>query len=304
MDYRANRLSMAEAGAQIAAALGGVWRPEGAMCRCPVHTDRTPSLSIRPGHSSLLFKCFAGCDTLDILREIRRLKLAVPVHDVGRIALTSDQTGHSDAARRLWEAARDLCGTPGASYLCGRGLVASSAALRFHPRTPLGRGRAATFRPAILAAVRVQGRLVAVQRLFLDPVLPQLASDLVKPKLTLGRPYGGAVRFQPAGHCLGLAEGIETAMAAASLLQIPVWAALGSERLSRITIPPDVAHLLLLPDNDLAGRIGAARALDALARPGLAIETLWPWHGQNDWNDVLRLKNPTVSPVPWLPPWD
>jgi hypothetical protein len=49
--------------------LGGIWSPDGAMCRCPAHDDRTPSLSVRVGERALLFKCFAGCDTLDVIRD-------------------------------------------------------------------------------------------------------------------------------------------------------------------------------------------------------------------------------------------
>ena len=93
------------------------------------------------------------------------------------------------------------------------------------------------------------------------------------------------------GHSLGLAvvaEGVETAMSAAMLFNIPVWAVLGSERLSRIAIPASVQRLILLPDNDRAGRLAERQARAAHARVGLLSETLWPWAGHNDWNDVLQ----------------
>ena len=43
-----------------------------ALCRCPAHDDRSPSLSVRPGRSRLLLHCFAGCDAAGILRALRR----------------------------------------------------------------------------------------------------------------------------------------------------------------------------------------------------------------------------------------
>ncbi|GLJ00215.1 hypothetical protein Sbs19_40320 [Sphingobium sp. BS19] len=50
-------------GSDIVKRLGGVWKPGGAMCLCPAHADRSPSLSVRVGDHALLFKCFGGCDT-------------------------------------------------------------------------------------------------------------------------------------------------------------------------------------------------------------------------------------------------
>jgi hypothetical protein len=275
--------------ADLVRRLGGVWRREGGMCHCPAHGDRTPSLSVRVGATSLLFKCFAGCSAVEILRALRRLDLAVPVasgaqqarHDVA-------SRGFGAAAQRLWEESKTLGGSPGAAYLARRGFLLLPTELRFHPRTPLGRGRLVQFRPAIIAAVREGRTLVAVQRLFLAPDQPALAPDLPNPKLTLGRPGTGAVQLFRAGTALGLAEGIETALSAAFLLGLPVWAALGNERLSRLVIPAHVERLVLLPDNDRAGRLAESLAYEAYARDGLRIDTVWPWHGHNDWNDVLR----------------
>jgi hypothetical protein len=152
----------------------------------------------------------------------------------------------------------------------------------------VGRGVGVRFRPAIIAPIVEDSRLVAIQRIFLDPSTTTLAADLEKPKLTLGRPLAGAVRLAPARTVLGLAEGIETALSAMTLLDIPVWATLGNERLSRIRLPDAIEHLVLLPDTDKAGRAGAHLAEQVHARPGRSIETRFPWFGLNDWNDVLR----------------
>jgi putative DNA primase/helicase len=277
--------------ADLVKRLGGTWSPNGAMCRCPAHDDRSPSLSVRVGDTALLFKCFAGCDTIDVIRAIRRLDQNIQLS--GQLAAPSPHISLSpqwlqQRALDLWDSARPPIGTPIEHYLQRRSISMLPPALRFHPRTPLGRGKQAVFRPAMIAALHERSRFVALQRTFLDPYEPQRARDLANPRRMLGRPGQGAVMLAPANDTLGLAEGIETAMSAILLLEIPVWATLGNERLPHIAIPETITRLILLPDNDRGGRIGVARAFNAYAAPGRTIETLWPPAGFNDWNDVLR----------------
>lgn len=290
-DYPPHQSDLQRQAANLVSALGGVWREHGSMCRCPAHPDRTPSLSVRVGTRSLLFKCFAGCETADVLRAIRQRRWHIPVV---RLAPMDSARRHGDEqrrtarARRIWREARALSGTPAQLYLQRRGITLVSRALRFHPRTPLGSGANVAFHPAMIAAVTDGEALLAVQRLFLDIHCGRLAGDLPNPKRTLGRSLAGSVRLQPAGPILGLAEGVETALSASILLGIPVWAALGNERLSRLAIPACVRRLILLPDNDRAGRVAAARGQSAYAARGLTVQTWWPWGGCNDWNDLLQ----------------
>ena len=262
------------------------------MCHCPAHKDCTPSLSVRVGSQSLLFKCFAGCSTVEVLRALRRCRLRIPSEpSADRLFDTRGPDALMVArAKALWQEAVLLSGSPGEHYLHARGIHACPPALRFHARTPIGRGRAVRFRPAIIAAVHERSDLVAVQRLFLSSAASALATDLPRARLTLGRPLGGAVMLERAGPTLGLAEGVETALSAATLLRIPVWATLGNERLARVALPPVVRRLVLLADADAAGRLAVERARKQYAGAGLWIETLWPWQGLNDWNDVLRTK--------------
>ncbi len=45
----------------IVKALGGRWRGESALCRCPAHDDRDPSLSVTVESGTVLVHCHAGC---------------------------------------------------------------------------------------------------------------------------------------------------------------------------------------------------------------------------------------------------
>ena len=38
--------------------------------QCPAHPDRSPSLSVREGHTSILLKCFAGCSYPEIVAAL------------------------------------------------------------------------------------------------------------------------------------------------------------------------------------------------------------------------------------------
>jgi hypothetical protein len=139
----------------------------------------------------------------------------------------------------------------------------------------------------MIAAVREGARVIAIQRTFLDAPHARQARDLLNPRRMLGRPAKGAVMLGDALDVLGLAEGVETALSAMILLGVPVWAVLGNERLAHVAIPASVRRLILLPDRDRPGRRAEALAREAHARPGRTIETIWPWQGLNDWNDVL-----------------
>lgn len=93
--------------------------------------------------------------------------------------------------------------------------------------------------------------------------------------------------FEPM-ETLGLAEGVENALSASLLLSIPVWASLGAERFDRIDIPSRIKRLILLADNDHAGRRAVNKALQSYVLPGRDIIVLWPAAPFNDWNDMLR----------------
>src|SRR3546814_11707041 len=107
--------------------------------------------------------------------------------------------------------------------------------------------------------------------------------------MTLGRPERAAVMLGTATSILGLAEGVETAISAMILFGIPVWATLGSERLHQIATPDRGRRLVLFPDNDVAGEIGVAHALERYALPGRAIDLEFPPAGFQDSTAVARL---------------
>ena len=281
------RLSIEQEGQRLVERLGGRWGPNGGMCRCPAHDDRTPSLSVRPGRTRLLLHCFAGCDASAILRAFQADGLLESSAGGTDEPSSRRRCGaRTAAAQRLWDEARSIAGTPASAYLASRGLDATSAELRYHPRTPHGPSPLTQFRPALIAAVRDDSGLVAVHRTFIAPGGHRLAS-LPDPRCGLGRFGQGAVRLGGSTPRLGLAEGIETALSATTLINVPCWATLGTERFRLVSLPRDTEELLLFLDHDEGGR----RA-EALARKAFGhirrIEVHYPDRPGDDWNDVLR----------------
>jgi putative DNA primase/helicase len=275
-------LSLEEEGRGVVQRLGGRWGADGGMCRCPAHNDRTPSLSVRPGRSRLLFHCFAGCDSSDVLRALESGGL-LRAGAAGAAVPARTARDRSAAALRIWSEARSIRGTPAEHYLAGRGLRTDSPQLRFHARTPFGPERSVEYRPALIAAVRDEAGLVAIQRTFIDNRSSGLARGR---RCSLGRLGSGAVRLGGVSQILGLAEGIETALSASAQFEVPCWATLGSGRFGSIALPATIERLLLFLDNDPAGRRSEALARSAFA--GLKIEAFYPEVSGADWNDMLR----------------
>lgn len=277
----------------IAEQLGGRWTQRGALCPCPAHADRTPSLSVRVGRQAVLVHCFAGC-TNDAVMEA--------LHIIGALnggLLKTDKPINSGAAAReawvlnkvheLWRGGRKVEGTLAETYLRRhRGLTGPVLDVRFHPRTPLGAAPETRFLPALLVAVRDAAQLVAVQRIFLDPRTGAKAA-MEKPKRTLGLLGSGAARL---GHAptrkLGLAEGIEDARSATELTGIPAWATLGNVRFGIVDVPESVTDLVLFVQNDAGGDLATDAGTKAHARPGRTITIERPPRRGDDWNILLR----------------
>jgi putative DNA primase/helicase len=193
--------------------------------------------------------------------------------------------------RSLWKEARAVTDTPAGVYMATRGFNEPHPALRYHDHVPLGRGADVRFRPALLAAVEADTGVIALERLFLDPRTGLPATDLDPPKLMLGRPHGGTVRFGAATDVLGLAEGWETAWSAHLAARHP--------GLGRAWCPTACPWSLCLSGSNASyppsrrrsfpGRRGAdAGETGACARRVRSIETsCLHRRGFNDWNDLL-----------------
>jgi len=149
-------------------------------------------------------------------------------------------------------------------YLASRGLSQTTypKALRFAPSLRHSDGRDY---PAMVAVVTGQdGVNETLHRTFLDNGHKLDAPNARK--MMPGRiPDGCAVRLCELGSqddVLGVAEGIETALAASALFTVPVWAALNTSMLRNWEPPGQITEVVIFADNDAAfGGHAAAYAL-------------------------------------------
>ena len=274
---------------------------------CPAHQDRTPSLSIDDGKRvPIVVKCFAGCDSREVLAELRRLGLP---------ADEADRRGDHQGDRRPYGAIqpvsaiykasgstidRVLCrclpveGTLAEAYLASRGLdlPLSGDALRYLP--PSGK----YIWPTLVSIITdfVTGQTINLQFTYLaqdGSGKAPLPKHEQRRFLAGHRVKGGVVRLSDdADVCLrlGLSEGTETALAIqtsfarAGRSEI-VWAAVNAGNMAELPVVAGIDTLVVYADKD-TGRVGQ-RAAQELAtrwmRAGRESYIALPDSG--DWNE-------------------
>jgi putative DNA primase/helicase len=277
--------------ASIARALRGHRTGDGWLCRCPLPShgkgrgDRSPSLLIKDGAEAVLFKCFAGCDAQDILHELRGRGIIGEREAPERHSVKADPAPEhkpNPDALDLWRQAASIqSDSIQARFLKSRGITLApppslrAATILHLDRYPL---------PAMVAAVQAPDRrVIAVQVTLIDPRGNRKAQVRI-PRKRVGALGWGAVRLAAAGDALGLAEGVEKALAAMQLFNVPVWSSLGAGRMHRVHVPDQVSELHVFVDNDAAGQAAAERTAHEHRHRRVVLR--FPPQEFKDWDDL------------------
>lgn len=143
---------------------------------------------------------------------------------------------------------------------------------------------------AMLAPIMRDGEFLSMHVTYLQDGKKALV-DTVRKILPGKRASGGAVALWPAAAKMGVAEGIETAVAASMLFGIPVWAALNTSLLKAFDPPAVCEELVIFADHDenYAGH-SAAYALAHAQSSRVRIDVCMPGAPGEDWCDVLNNK--------------
>jgi hypothetical protein len=236
-----------------------------------------------------------------------------PVH--GRHIQKRGNTREDAAIRQrlsaLWGSAcsaRSPRAEPLWRYLALRGLrwPAGVRDVRFH--AAMGyyeEGGLVGYFPGMLARVTApDGTPVSIHRTFLSG--DGRKAEVGMPKKLCTHPgsstlNGSAIRLFNAGETLGVAEGIETALAAKELFSVPCWSAISAGLMEHFVPPPGVRRVIVFADRDRPtkshplghGQEAAGRLAERLLKGGIRAEVKLPpdeipANGKGiDWLDVL-----------------
>ena len=147
--------------------------------------------------------------------------------------------------------------------------------------------------PTIPACLKPVGNGIASCVQELDGTITAVHTKLPGRKGLVGGGHwlgSGAVQLAPPiDGKLGLAEGVETALAATELTGVPCWATLGAKRLHQIAIPAGVREVVIFADNDKSGLAARQRSRRATPTTMIYDVRIWrPPERHKDWNDTLK----------------
>ena len=240
------------------------------------------------------FKC-ARCE---LKGHARRADYTPRFDPIGRIqrrvaskpaTMPPDATDAERTAKALviWNDAGPIAGTLAEQYLANRSLQVfdGAADLRFHPHCPFGLERL----PCLVALFRdiATNEPKAIHRIALTP------DGQAIHKMMFGPVKGCAIKLSPddaTRDTLAIAEGIETALAAAQLHYRPIWALGSAEAIRVFPVLKAVKCLAIMVDNDPSGT-GRAAAMECSQRWRTARREIFrfmPKEEGQDMADVVR----------------
>lgn len=279
----------------LAHALGGEAHGQKILCPGPDHSPRDRSLSVeldQHAPDGFIVNSFAG-DGWQICRDYVKARLGMPAFDGQRQEVqhkprpAAPIAGKADTiapALAIWRQSVDPAETVVERHLHSRGLNLEHAEdIRFHGALRFDGGTV----PGMVALMRDirTNEPCGIHRTFLD------ANGRKLDRRMLGRANGACVKLVDDADVttgLGIAEGIETALAVMQAGWRPVWACLSAGAIAAFPVLAGIECLSIFADHDhnRAGERAAQecrRRWAAAKRTAVAIQP----NTAGDWNDVL-----------------
>lgn len=246
-------------------------------------------------------QCGSG-DGYELLQRLNHWTFREALDNVRRVVGDAPEATHKPEAdtsqrsaiiSRTWNESLVIePGDPAHAYLVSRvgTLEKMPACLRYHPSLAyIHDDGKVTHHPAMIAAVTDKaGKGVTLHRTYLTK--DGNKADVPAPKKIMpGKPLSGAaIKLFGYGEYLGVAEGIETALAASKRFGVPVWSCISSGLLEQWAFPDDLKKIIVFGDNDAkyGGQASAYKLAHRVACKGIAVDVCIPENVGEDWADV------------------
>jgi predicted P-loop ATPase len=193
---------------------------------------------------------------------------------------------HTHEVARILDGCRPLGGSLAETYLHSRGLEdPASPDLLFHPDLTDFDTKRGWYGMVAIVRDGAGAPTGGIHRTFL---LDDGSAKAPPGKKMLNPVAGGSVRLSllPEDGHLGIAEGIETALSARRIFDLPTWAALSADGLRRWQWPQGIQRVTIFADAGDAGRQAAGALAARLTIASIPSRVLEPLHG-DDFNDDL-----------------
>lgn len=228
-----------------------------------------------------------GIDFKELAERLDPLIANAPITAPRPVRSASDKR---EALNQLWRRASVVePDDPVARYLRARvGLITVPACLRCVDSL-LYRDDPSSYHPAMIAMVAgPDGSAATLHRTYLTRDGRKAAVDVPRRLMPGTVPDGAAIRLFPPAETMGIAEGIETAFAAAALFGLPVWAAANSTMLAKWQPPEQTREVVVFGDTDrkFGGQAAAYALAHRLAVHDRTVRVELPREAGTDWNDV------------------
>lgn len=254
------------------------------------YTDKTGNgdwiCSCGNGNGFALVQLYLNCDFKTAAREVDKI--------IGRKgdSAIADEKKKEDAKLQkrltgMWATAQKPSVL--SEYLQYRGLRSIPEGLRGHNNLAwASEGERGVDRAMLAQVKKIDGTPIAIHRTFILPEgrKVRMMSPTMEPL------SGAAIQLYEPGQELGIAEGIETAIACYELFDMPVWSCVSASLMESVQIPGGVERVIVFADNDknYTGQAAAYKLANRLVlREKLECDVMTPSdHG--DWLDILLKK--------------
>lgn len=241
------------------------------------------------GDGYSLLQKIKGWTFSDACREVNSVVGRVEVSTIKKNRTASAKTA---SVRKVWGETIEVSDSdPVSKYISARCGLKTADEIRFHPALPYSEGGSAiTYHPALVARItNSEGKGVGIHRIYLTEAGGKAPVGSPKKMLACGEMETAAVRLAPCADVVGVAEGIETALAAMSMFGVPTWATLTAGFMEKFEPPKGVKRVVIYGDNDASytGQASAYSLARKLKTKGFEVDVLIPRNVGTDWADVL-----------------